>query len=220
MPLLPRTGRIAFPKRESCIKRESPRAGGGLIQGTLEPCSATLQTKAFVGTKRQDRVAADGSSLLCLPASFPRSAICAPAAQLRRRQRNPRAAASWLFFRVARSLRIDLDTLVVRALKNSQLTCGDVTIICETVHWTRARKCPSRRSDQLKLCSHHVRHIAIQTSGLRLESVGANVFSGISLNFDGCKADPRPKNCRKLVIRGRHFSGSIRLGLPVSTMLS
>ena len=32
------------------------------------------------------------------------------------------AAAGWLFFRVA------------RALKNSQLTCGDVTIICETVH--------------------------------------------------------------------------------------
>jgi hypothetical protein len=22
-----------------------------------------------------------------------------------------------------------------RALKNSQLTCGDVTTICETVHW-------------------------------------------------------------------------------------
>jgi hypothetical protein len=51
-----------------------------------------------------------------------------------------RAAASWLFFRVARSLRINLDMLVATAspartaLKNSQLTCGDVTIICETVH--------------------------------------------------------------------------------------
>ena len=45
-----------------------------------------------------------------------------------------RAAVSWLFFRVARSLRIDSDMLVARALKNSQLTCGDVTIICETVH--------------------------------------------------------------------------------------
>jgi hypothetical protein len=50
------------------------------------------------------------------------------------------AAASWLFFRVARSLRINLDMLVATAspartaLKNSQLTCGDVTIICETVH--------------------------------------------------------------------------------------
>src|SRR5215468_5183126 len=33
-----------------------------------------------------------------------------------------RAAASWLFFRVARSSRIDLDMLVARALKNSQLT--------------------------------------------------------------------------------------------------
>ena len=36
-----------------------------------------------------------------------------------------RAAASWLFFRVARSSRIDLDLLVARALKNSQLTCGE-----------------------------------------------------------------------------------------------
>ncbi|MGA8477898.1 MAG: hypothetical protein WB696_08070, partial [Chthoniobacterales bacterium] len=41
-----------------------------------------------------------------------------------------RAPAGWLFFRVARSLRINLDMLVVRALKNSQLTCGDVIIIC------------------------------------------------------------------------------------------
>jgi len=60
-----------------------------------------------------------------------------------------RAAAGWLFFRVARSLRIDLDMLVAppaslrealragRALKNSQLTrrlADDVIIICETVH--------------------------------------------------------------------------------------
>jgi len=36
-----------------------------------------------------------------------------------------RAAASWLFFRVARSSRIDLDMLVARALKNSQLTGGE-----------------------------------------------------------------------------------------------
>jgi len=49
-------------------------------------------------------------------------------------QRNPPAAAGWLFFRVARSLRINLDMLVARALKNSQLTCGDVTTICKTVH--------------------------------------------------------------------------------------
>ena len=45
-----------------------------------------------------------------------------------------RAAAGLLFFRVARSSRIDLDMLVARALKNSQLTRGDVIIICETVH--------------------------------------------------------------------------------------
>jgi hypothetical protein len=32
-----------------------------------------------------------------------------------------RAVASWLFFRVAHSLRINSDMLVVRALKNSQL---------------------------------------------------------------------------------------------------
>jgi hypothetical protein len=35
-----------------------------------------------------------------------------------------RAVASWLFFRVAHSLRIDSDMLVVRALKNNQLTGG------------------------------------------------------------------------------------------------
>jgi hypothetical protein len=41
------------------------------------------------------------------------------------------AAASWLFFRVARSLRIDSDMLVANAspartaLKNSQLACGE-----------------------------------------------------------------------------------------------
>ena len=34
-------------------------------------------------------------------------------------------AISWLFFRVARSSRIDLDMIVGRALKNSQLTCGE-----------------------------------------------------------------------------------------------
>jgi hypothetical protein len=33
--------------------------------------------------------------------------------------------AGWLFFRVARSSRIDLDMIVARALKNSQLTCGE-----------------------------------------------------------------------------------------------
>jgi hypothetical protein len=55
-----------------------------------------------------------------------------------------RAAAGWLFFRVARSLRINLDMLVATAspartaLKNSQLIRhlpDDVIIICETVHW-------------------------------------------------------------------------------------
>jgi hypothetical protein len=35
------------------------------------------------------------------------------------------AAASWLFFRVARSSRIASDMVVARALKNSQLTCGE-----------------------------------------------------------------------------------------------
>src|SRR6516162_4618868 len=39
--------------------------------------------------------------------------------------RNLPAAAGWLFFRVACSSRIDLDMLVARALKNSQLTCGE-----------------------------------------------------------------------------------------------
>ena len=51
-----------------------------------------------------------------------------------------RAVASWLFFRVARSLRIDSDRLVVTAspartaLKNSQLTCGERDAISGTGH--------------------------------------------------------------------------------------
>jgi hypothetical protein len=45
-----------------------------------------------------------------------------------------RAAAGWLFFRVARSLRINLDMLVARALKNSQLTCGHMSATYETMH--------------------------------------------------------------------------------------
>src|SRR5215469_13957730 len=47
------------------------------------------------------------------------------------------AAAGWLFFGVARSSRINLDMLVVRALKNSQLIRqlpGCAFRICETVH--------------------------------------------------------------------------------------
>ena len=44
------------------------------------------------------------------------------------------AAASWLFFRVARSSRIDLDMHVARALKSSQLTCGEWHVISATVH--------------------------------------------------------------------------------------
>ena len=35
------------------------------------------------------------------------------------------AVSSWPFFRVARSLHIDLDMLVARALKNSQLAYGE-----------------------------------------------------------------------------------------------
>ena len=45
-----------------------------------------------------------------------------------------RAVASWLFFRVARSLRIDSDMLVARALKNSQLTDGESHVIYGTGH--------------------------------------------------------------------------------------
>jgi hypothetical protein len=44
------------------------------------------------------------------------------------------AAASWLFSGVARSLRIALDMLVARALKNSQLTCGERHAISGTGH--------------------------------------------------------------------------------------
>jgi len=51
-----------------------------------------------------------------------------------------RAVASWLFFRVAHSLRINSDMLVVSAsaartaLKNSQLTDGESHAICGTGH--------------------------------------------------------------------------------------
>jgi len=45
-----------------------------------------------------------------------------------------RAAAGWLFFGVARPLRINLDMLVARALKNSQLTCGESHAISRTEH--------------------------------------------------------------------------------------
>jgi len=45
-----------------------------------------------------------------------------------------RAVASWLFFCVAHSSRINSDMLVVRALKNSQLTDGESHVIYETGH--------------------------------------------------------------------------------------
>jgi len=45
-----------------------------------------------------------------------------------------RAAASWLFFRVARSSRIDSDMIVARALKNSQLTAAKGMLISGTGH--------------------------------------------------------------------------------------
>jgi hypothetical protein len=45
-----------------------------------------------------------------------------------------RAVASWLFFRVARFLRINSDMLVARALKNSQLTDGESHVIYGTGH--------------------------------------------------------------------------------------
>jgi hypothetical protein len=44
--------------------------------------------------------------------------------------------ASWLIFRVAHSLRIDSDRLVVRALKISQLTDGGMPPTYETMHWS------------------------------------------------------------------------------------
>jgi hypothetical protein len=43
-----------------------------------------------------------------------------------------RAVTDWLFFRVARSLRINSDMLVARALKNSQLTDGESHVIYGT----------------------------------------------------------------------------------------
>ena len=46
-----------------------------------------------------------------------------------------RAVASWLFFRVARSLRINSDMLVARALKNGQLTDGESHAIYGAGHY-------------------------------------------------------------------------------------
>jgi hypothetical protein len=45
-----------------------------------------------------------------------------------------RAAVSWLFFRVARSLHMNRDMLVARVLKNSQLTDGESHVIHGTGH--------------------------------------------------------------------------------------
>jgi len=45
-----------------------------------------------------------------------------------------RAVAGWLFFRVTHSSRINADMLVARALKNSQLTCGESYAISGTGH--------------------------------------------------------------------------------------
>ena len=46
----------------------------------------------------------------------------------------PWAVASWLIFCVAHSSRIDLDMLVVRALKISQLTDGGMSPTYDTMH--------------------------------------------------------------------------------------
>jgi hypothetical protein len=48
-----------------------------------------------------------------------------------------RAAAGWLFFRVARSSRMTSHMLVAHALKNSQLTCGKSPGISWTGHTCR-----------------------------------------------------------------------------------
>ena len=44
------------------------------------------------------------------------------------------AVASWLIFHVAHSLRIESDMLVVRALKISQLTDGDMPPTYDSMH--------------------------------------------------------------------------------------
>jgi hypothetical protein len=44
------------------------------------------------------------------------------------------AMTSWLIFRVAHFLRIDLDMLVVRALKINQLADGGLPPTCDSMH--------------------------------------------------------------------------------------
>src|SRR5262252_8758953 len=55
----------------------------------------------------------------------------------------PWAVASWLIFRVAHSLRIDSDMLVVRALKISQLTDGGLGK--DYGNWRRKLRCSEIR---------------------------------------------------------------------------
>jgi hypothetical protein len=50
------------------------------------------------------------------------------------------AGASWLFFRVALSTHIVKIWAFVRALKNSQLTSGEVHVISGTGHYTAPRR--------------------------------------------------------------------------------
>jgi len=69
-----------------------------------------------------------------------------------------RAAAGWLFLRVARSLRINPDMLVARALKNSQLTCGHMPATYETM-------------DQCNPRAHGICHARVQIPN-RISSLG------------------------------------------------
>jgi hypothetical protein len=55
-------------------------------------------------------------------------------------QRNPLGRSQLAVFLRCSLLTYQLDMLVARDLKNSQLTCGDITIICETVHKARPKE--------------------------------------------------------------------------------
>jgi hypothetical protein len=78
-----------------------------------------------------------------------------------------RAAAGWMFFRVAGSLRINQDRLVARALKNSQLTSGESHVISrqDTSSCTRAQAtllALSRPIADARVSGHYLQRVTLR----------------------------------------------------------
>ena len=121
--------RIIIERSLLCINHLKPGFGEILLDfGPTELVSCPRNNMAFVAIKMGRRQGARSGAYLNRYVTD------------EQRGRRPifiatlRAAAGWLFFRVARSLRINLDMLVARALKNSQLTGGHMPATYETAH--------------------------------------------------------------------------------------